>query len=253
MRFLLVLCLLILSGCGKQEKNFKKPKVSSFLNVAICSDYPPFAFSENDKLNGFDFVLASDIAKTMNKKITFHDVDFQSIFKLLKSNKVDMAISAISNSKERAKELDFSIPYHRSITVILSSFTKSIRRIEDLEEKVIGVQKGTTYEEYLKTTLKPSMKKLEILYREKYTDLIQAMEDGKCDAIITGYSEASEIQSNMPDAKIIPIEGTAVEYCIAFSKNSPLIELVNQEIEEMIASGYLRKLEERFFKKVVTK
>lgn len=254
MKLLTVLALLLFStGCDQHQSSHAQEKhVSDSLNVAICSDYQPFAYKQEKELTGFDVLLIKNIAQQMGKKIVFHNVNFQGVLDLVKNKQIDAGLSAISKTNARSKDMDFSNPYHRSVTVLVAPFASSIRKVEDLEGKVLGVEKGTTYEEYANSHLKKSREKLEIRALEKYSEIFELISNGKCDAILTGYSEASELQENMPDIKVIPIEGTEVEYCIALPKDSKLVGEINKHLDNMVTSGELRKLEEQFFKKVIT-
>lgn len=245
MRYLLVLCLLFLSACDQQPKQ-SNPNNTQLekINVAISSEYEPFAFVKDDKLTGFDVLLINNIFANLGTKVHFHDIAFQDIFKTLKAKKVDLAIAAISRNNVREKDVDFSVPYHRSITVVVTKLGSEISHFDDLKGKIVGVEKGTTYEEYLKE----NHNKTEVTSMEKFSDLLQALNDSKVEAIVTGYAEAYSIQANHPDIKIIPINGTEVQYSIAFPKGSPLVDVVNKQIEAMVVSGDLHALEKQFFK-----
>lgn len=246
MRYLVVLCLLFFNACDKQpqQSEQKSSHAIEAINVAISSEYEPFAFVKDDKLTGFDVLLINNICANLGTKVHFHDIAFQDIFKTLKAKKVDLAIAAISRNNVREKDVDFSIPYHRSITVVVTKLGSEVSHFDDLKGKIVGVEKGTTYEEYLKE----NHNKTEITSLEKFSDLLQALNDSKVEAIVTGYAEAYSIQTNHPDIKIIPIDGTEVQYCIAFPKGSPLIDIVNKQIKAMIADGGLHTLETQFFK-----
>jgi glutamine transport system substrate-binding protein len=246
MRFFALFSLIFLMGCeqNKTDNMSEKNSASDQISVAISSDYEPFAFIKDGNLTGFDVVFIDAIAKKFGKKPRFHDIAFQDILKTVKAAKVDLAIAAIARNNTREKDVDFSIPYHTSVTVLVVPLASSVSSMEDLKGKIIGVEKGTTYEEYLKE----HHNNTEITSLEKFSDLIQSMRDGKCGAILTGYAEAYSLQANMPDIKIIPIDGTAVQYCMAFPKGSALIKVVNEQIESMIANGDLHALEKQFFR-----
>ena len=248
MRFLALLSLLCLVGCDQSKtENADKKDSADNLRVAISSEYEPFAFIKDGKLTGFDVVFVNKIAERMAKKVRFHDIAFQDILKTVKAGKVDLAIAAISRHESREKDVDFSIPYHTSVTVLIVPLASSVSSMEDLKGKIIGVEKGTTYEEYLKERHNNT----EITSYEKFSDLVQSMRDGKCQAILTGYAEAYSLQNNSPDIKLIVIEGTQVQYCMAFPKGSPLCDVINQQIDAMIKSGELHDLEKQFFNQQV--
>ena len=133
------------------------------------------------------------------------------------------------------------------MTVVVVPFATSIRNLNDISNKTVGVESGTTYVNDLKTHFKD----VRILMRSKFSELLDALHEGKCQAIVTGYSEAYELQSINPDLKIIPIEETVITFSIALPKGSSLLEPINEKIRDMIKNGDIHKLESQFFKKMI--
>lgn len=249
MQYLIILLsLLFCIGCEKKssEQNAKQ-KGEAVLNIAVSSDYPPYIYNKEGKLEGFEIEVIKAIANDLKKTIHFHDIAFEGIIKTVAKEQVDGAISAIAKTSEREKEVDFSIPYHRSMTVVVVPFATAIRSVDDLHDKVIGVESGTTYE----SDMKQKFENVKLLVRTKFSELLEALHEGKCQAIVTGYSEAHELQGINPDFKIIPIEGTVVTFSIALPKKSPLLNAINGKLQDMIRNGDIRKLEEQFFKSVI--
>jgi len=248
MRYLsIILSFLLFVGCEKSPESNDKHKVDSVLNIAIASDYPPYIYSKDGKLAGFEIEIINAVAESLKKTIHFHDIAFEGILKTVKEKHVDGAISAIAKTPEREKEVDFTIPYHRSMTVVVVPFATSIRSLDDLSNKVVGVESGTTYE----SDMKIKFQNVKLLKRTKFSELLDALHEGKCQAIITGYSEAYELQSINPNLKIIPIEETVITFSIVLPKGSPLLEPINEKIHDMIRNGDMRKLETQFFKQII--
>jgi ABC-type amino acid transport substrate-binding protein len=244
MRYLnILLSFLFFVGCEKSpEKN-----TDSILNFAVSSDYPPYIYSEHGKLAGFEIEIINTIAGSLKKTVHFHDISFEGILRAVKQKQVDGAIAAIGKTPEREKDVDFTIPYHRSMTVVVVPFATSIRNLDDISNKTVGVESGTTYVNDLKTHFKD----VKLLMRSKFSELLDALHEGKCQAIVTGYSEAYELQSINPDLKIIPIEETVITFSIALPKGSSLLEPINEKIRDMIKNGDIHKLEAQFFKKII--
>jgi len=198
-------------------------------------------------LAGFEIEIINTIAGSLKKTVHFHDISFEEILRTVKQKQVDGAIAAIGKTPEREKDVDFTIPYHRSMTVVVVPFATSIRNLDDISNKTVGVESGTTYVNDLKTHFKD----VKLLMRSKFSELLDALHEGKCQAIVTGYSEAYELQSINPDLKIIPIEETVITFSIALPKGSSLLEPINEKIRDMIKNGDIHKLEAQFFKKII--
>lgn len=245
--FYIVLSLCLFLGCEKTSEENAQNKSDSIWNIAVSSDYPPYVYNKDNKLVGFEIEIINAVAKSLNKKIHFHDIAFEGLLKTVVQKQVDGAIAAIAKTPEREKDLDFTVPYHQSLTVIVVPFATSINKLEDINGKVIGAESGTTYEH----ELKDRNYNVQLLTRKKFSELLAALRDDKCDAIITGYSEAYELQNLNPNLKIIPIEDSIARFSIALPKGSPLLEPINKKLQEMIQNGDIHALERQFFKKFV--
>ena len=248
--FIILISFLLFTGC--EEKSSDKDiseKEKKILNIAVSSDYPPYIYTKNAKLAGFEIEIINAIAQSLKKTIHFHDIAFEGLIQTVAKKQVDGAISAIARTQEREKEVDFSIPYHRSMTVVVAPFASSIRSVDDLHDKVVGVETGTTYE----NDIKKKFKDIKLFSRTKFTELLDALHEGKCHAIVTGYSEAYELQNNTPHLEIIPIEGTVITFSIALPKGSTLLGPINDKLQSMIKNGEIHKLETQFLKKIIKK
>lgn len=243
----IILSFLLFIGCEKSSDKHPDNKNDSVLNIAVSSDYPPYIYSKDGKLGGFEIEIINAVAKNLNKTIYFHDIAFEGILKTVASKQIDGAIATIAKTSAREAEVDFTIPYHRSMTVVIVPFATSINSPEDLSGKIVGVETGTTYE----SDLKSQFKDVQLLTRTKFSELSDALLENKCQAIVTGYSEAYELQNINPNLKIIPIEGTEIMFSIALPKGSPLLIPINEKLQEMIRNGDMSTLETQFFKKVV--
>lgn len=249
--FSIILSFLLLIGCENKDNKVKGSDSEKTINVAVSSDYPPFVYGESGKLVGFEVELINAIAMKLQKVVKLHDIDFHGIIKAVAKKQVDCAIAAIGKTEERNKEVDFTMPYHRSMTVIVTSIGSGINSIKDLIGKSIGFETGTTYEKYFEDNAEKLFNGVNKLQRFKFSDLLEAMRQGKCQAILTGYSEGYELQNSNPDLKIIPIPETAISLAIALPKGSDLLQPINNVLEDMIKNGEIVKLEAQYFKKIV--
>jgi polar amino acid transport system substrate-binding protein len=101
---------------------------SGIVKFAMNSGAPPFSYSKDGKIVGYDIEIAATIAASLGKKLETIDMDFGAILPALISGKVDMAGGCISITEERAKSVLFSIPtYHAGVYVMVGD-NKIIRQ-----------------------------------------------------------------------------------------------------------------------------
>ncbi|MDU7885868.1 MAG: transporter substrate-binding domain-containing protein, partial [Clostridium perfringens] len=76
--------------------------------------YAPFGFKDKDsgKLAGFDIDIINAIANEEGIEADIQNLNFDALLPALQSNTIDIAISDMTISEERAKSVDFSKPYY---------------------------------------------------------------------------------------------------------------------------------------------
>lgn len=78
------------------------------LNVGIIVGYAPFAMLDDKaELEGFDISLAQEIAKRMGREIVFKDMSLSGLLIALEQNKIDLVLTGLSITAERAQKIAF--------------------------------------------------------------------------------------------------------------------------------------------------
>lgn len=236
----LFVCL-ALFGCKEKKENH--------LTIATSADYPPLEFFKDGEIVGMEIDLIRAIAKELNYSTTIKDMSFDSIIGALQTERVDLAISGISATSERKEKVDFAIPHHKTLSVMLVASSSSIEKASDLRGKNVGAQMGSTYEKMIKDEWQPTILNLTLRSLSKIPDLIQDFKSGRLDALVLGIAEAENIVKNHNDFKLISLPQTEAVYAIALPKNSPLTEKINAVIKKFEADGTLKKIQDKWTEK----
>ncbi len=238
--------ILTLSACKDEQK--VNPQV---LKIGMSVDYPPFEFYQDGKPVGFEVDVINEIGKLLKKDIQLMDLPFDGILASIKTGKIDLGCSAISATEERKKSVHFSKPYHVSTVVFLTAH-KDLKDLKAFENKKIGVQSGSIYENFLKEKQNQNSK-IQFQSLSKVPELLQNLKNKTIDAILLGQREAITIQKNFKNQGfrtfVHDVLESNNEYAIAMSKESPLIEKINQAIDELTASGKIEEIERKWFEK----
>ncbi len=88
------------------------------LHVAIFPALPPFSFICSGKPSGLEIDILTEWANRRNWQLEFLAMDFASQIPAVQTNKVDMAMGAISMTEERQKQVLFSEGYIDSHIVL---------------------------------------------------------------------------------------------------------------------------------------
>lgn len=100
--------------------SFPVPTMGVPLRVAVSAGREPFSFKDiSGQICGFDAELAYRIAAGLNRPVQFQEMQFPSLITSLQTGKADVIISLINVTSERARIVDFSIPYFESARVLL--------------------------------------------------------------------------------------------------------------------------------------
>lgn len=227
------LTMTLFAGCSAQSKD---------LVMATNAEFPPYEFREGDKIVGIDVDMAEEIAAKLGRKLVIEDIAFDSIIAAVQSGKADMGVAGMSVTEDRLLSVDFSDTYiTASQVIIVRKDNTDIQGPDDLVGKTIGVQLGTTGDIYAEDIEGATLERY-----NKGFEAVQALQQGKIDAVIIDNQPAAVFASQNSDVVVIDEPFTEEEYAIAVKKgNKELLDQINKAIAEMKESG---KLDEIFNK-----
>lgn len=226
-------------------------KESGKIRVATAPGYPPFEFvqAKNGKSEvlGADIDLAKKIAERLNLELEIKTMDFDALLPALQAGKADIVITGMTPNEKRKKAVDFSDIYFTGANsvIVKSDFDKEIKTSDDLKKFKVGLQKGSTQEEYVNNILKAENSKS----LTSVPDLITDLKNGNIDAILTNMTVAKINEKQNTGIKVIEdvdLKGTASEETAAIAikkgNNKRLISEINSLIKELKDSGEYEKI-----------
>ncbi len=216
------------------------------IRVATNATYPPFTYidKQSGQLVGFDINLMNLIAEKENLQVEFIIVSFKPLLEGMALGTYDAAISAISITEARQKDMLFSQPYFVSghvVTVFIDNNT--ITGKDSLVGKVVGVETGSTSAVDV-SQMKGVTAKYYVDFPEAFDDLMNS----KIDAVVSDSTIASLYVANYPDKlKIAGEPFTQENYGIAVAKNKPeLLAKINAGLAALKAEGTLDELTQKW-------
>jgi len=127
------------------------PAGAKILVIGVDSFVPPFIMQGgNGELYGYDISMMNSICKIMQRSCKFQPIKWIDLLPAVMSNQVDMAVSSITITPERAKQMNFSLPYGLSYSRFLTNTDTPVANpfaLSSLTGKRIGVYKRTIYED----------------------------------------------------------------------------------------------------------
>jgi len=220
------------------------------LILGTDATWPPWEWVRGNEIVGWDIDIAKEIAKALGVQLEVRDMRFAGLLEAVRNGDVDLALSAITWTSERERVLEFSMPYYlESVVVVTLAKRTDINRVEDLYGKTVGVQIGTTHEEWAAENLEKPGKAAVRRYDKVYPYMVEVLRRGDVDAIILDRSIATALVRKFPDLKIsFEIPGTAGYISVAMPKCAQDLKLVvDQVIENLMQTGKLDEIFQRNF------
>src|SRR3979490_2441165 len=115
------------------------------VRIAIDTAIPPFGMTD-DKLQptGSDVDTAQLLARDLGVALEIVTTTGPTRIPMLQTDKADLVVSTLSITPDRAKVIDFSIPYADHPSVVASLSTVPLKEMSDLAGKKVAVVRGTT-------------------------------------------------------------------------------------------------------------
>nr|WP_306267810.1 transporter substrate-binding domain-containing protein [Pararhizobium sp. IMCC3301] len=214
--------------------------------IGIQGDNPPFGFLDSTgKNDGYDADLARLFAKHLGVDLELVVVTNQNRIAGLQTGKVDALFATLGISAERAKSLQYSIPYAEDSMPVIAPIGTSIASFKDLEGLTVGVPKGSTQE----NTLPNVAAGANMLSFDDDSSTIQALLSGQVDAIGTTQFAIGRIEETSPgkfEEKIVLATNYKGVGTILGDKE--INATVNAFLEGLKADGTIEELYQKWFK-----
>ena len=221
--------------CAAETDALAKIKKRGYVRVGVFSDKPPFGYVDKEGKNqGYDIYFAKRIAKDLlgdESKVKFELVEAASRVEVLVSDKVDITLANFTKTPERARVVDFALPYMKVSLGVVSPNGAVIKSVDELKGKKLIVNKGTTADAYF-TKNHPD---IELVKYDQNTETFAALVDKRGVALAHDNALLFAWAKENPGFTVgiealgeIDVIAPAVK-----KRNKTLLEWLNNEIIEL--------------------
>lgn len=217
------------------------------LTVGMELAYPPFEMADKSgNPCGISVDLANALASALNKKLEILNLPFDGLIPSLKTGKIDLIISSMTATPERAKSISFSNPYLETGLCLLVKNNSAISNALDLNTPsiTIAVKQGTTGHLFASKSL-PSAK---LLVLDRESACVMEVIQGKANAFI--YDQMSILkhwQQNRETTRALLNPFQKESWAIGVKKeNYRLLEEVNAFLLQFQKEGGFDSLSEKW-------
>jgi polar amino acid transport system substrate-binding protein len=232
-----------------------KPRTELVVGMELA--YPPFEMVDKaGNPSGVSVDLAHALGEYLHRPVVIQNIRFDGLIPELNIGRIDLIISSMTATPERAEAVDFSDPYLKTGLCLLVRANSDIQTIQDADKPghTVAVKKGTTGHLYAKQNIRNA----QLLVLDKEAACVLELTQGKADAFL--YDQMSTYQNwrNNPQttrAVLAPFQQES--WAIGIRKgNTALREEVNKFLAdfrekkgfETLGDRYLSEQKEAFKK-----
>lgn len=214
------------------------------LIMATNAQFPPYELvSDGEGFNGtgfegIDVEIASAIADKLGLELQIDDMDFDSALLAVQNNTADVMLAGLSYSEERDEVVDFTDSYATGVQVVIVKEGSDVT-MDNLGEKMIGTQRGTTGYIYASDTPENGgYGEDHVLAYDNGATAVQALMNGQIDAVIIDEAPAKEFVAANEGLTILPGNWVEEQYCAAVDEgNTALQNAINTALNELMDDG----------------
>lgn len=255
------------SGAGTQTATGDKAPLFSALpkkfqnskKIAVGSDiaYAPMEYYDTNGTTvlGLDKDITDAMSKQLGVVFEWNNATFDGLITQLKSGRIDMAMSGMSDTKERQQEIDF-VDYYQAGAMMLvqKGNPEGLKTMADLCGKTVAVQRGTTQEGYAqvqsKTCETEGEKPINLLSFDRETEAMLQVKSGRADSGMQDYPVAAYNARTSGKGNDFEVAGEQIQtgpLGIGINKdNSQLRDALAKAMQTIIDDGTYAKLLQKY-------
>ncbi|MBQ2968346.1 MAG: transporter substrate-binding domain-containing protein [Clostridia bacterium] len=252
MKKLLVLALaaimmLGLVACGGNEELTDTARIEENGKMLIgYTIYEPMNYMEDGKLTGFDTEFAEAVCEKLGVEAEFIEINWDTKFVTLDSNKIDCIWNGMTISDEVKKNCAVSKAYVKNAQVVVmkEDMLEQYKDAESMKDLKFAAEAGSAGE----TAIKENGLDANYAPVALQSDALLAVAGGQADACVIDITMAKSMTADGTSYEDMgyAVELTSEEYGIGFRSDSDLTAKVDGIIDELKADGTLDALAEKY-------
>jgi polar amino acid transport system substrate-binding protein len=212
-------------------------------------NYPPFETVDTQgKPAGISVEMAEALGKFLQRNVEIQNLPFDGLIPALKTGKIDLIISSMTETPQRAQSIDFSEPYLRAGLCLLVNTRAGISSIDQVDRPgvSVAVKQGTTGQLYAQSHFRQAR----VLLLDKEDACVLEVVQGKAQAFLYDQMSVFKHWQQHPDATTAVLQPFQREaWAIGIRKgNDALKRQVNAFLSSFRAQGRFERLGDKYLK-----
>lgn len=212
------------------------------VKIGVLSGVPIYGTVDaNGNPAGYDIDVARLLAGYLGVKAELIPLVPPARIPALQAGKIDFLVATLAATPERAKAVMFTSPYSAFQMVIVSGKSSTLGKLENLNGKRVGVNRGSSQETALTRANIPG---LQIVRFQDDATVVQALLAQQIDAAAIPDGVAKDVIKQQPEVDM------AIKFTFFHQPNAMAVRLeendmrdwLNKAIVKMTGSGELNKI-----------
>lgn len=193
---------------------------------------------------GIDMEVGAAIAEKLGLELQIEDMGFDAALLAVQNGQSDIAMAGITVDADRLEVMDFTDTYATGVQVVIVKEGSDVT-LDNLGEKMIGTQMGTTGFQYCTGDYGED----HVIGYETGAVAVQALVNGQIDAVVIDNLPAQSYVEANEGLTILDTEYAVEDYAIGLAKgNTALLEAINAAMAELKADGTFQAIVDKYIK-----
>jgi polar amino acid transport system substrate-binding protein len=212
----------------------------------------PWEINDPSTGEGFESAVAYAVAERMGfgpDQVVWVEVPFAQSFKPGPKD-FDFDINQISYVPRRDQAVDFSDSYYdvnQALVAVGGTPIADATTLAELQGYTLGAPVGTTSFDYIESNIQPTE---DPAVYDTLNDAVRALENGQVDGVVVDLPTAFFVTAvQIEDGAIVgqfPTVGAQEYFGMVFAEGNPLVECVNEALDELKADGTLAAIQQEW-------
>ena len=213
------------------------------LTMATNAAFPPYEMVADDgSFEGIDVEVAGAIAEKLGLELVVDDMDFDAALLAVQQNKSDIVMAGVTVTEDRQLVMNFSDSYATGVQVVIVKEGSDVT-LDNLGEKMIGTQRGTTGYIYTSDDYGDD----HVTAYDNGASAVQALINGQVDCVVIDSAPAEAFVAANAGLTILDTEYVTESYAIGVNKdNTALLDAINQALAELTADGTVQSIVDKY-------
>ncbi len=244
---LLLLGLLVLAGCQKEQNAWDHVQESGVLRVGLDPTYPPFESLVGEDVDGIDVDLTRAIAQQLGLTVEYVYFGYDGLYDALATQQVDILASALVIAPDKLRDFEYSQSYFNAGQVFVSPIEAPISTPDDLEDKDLAVELGAQgHVEALGWQRR--YERLDILPYHSADEAIISVVNKEADGAVVDQVSARLFAGLEVDSLIVSDPVTDEPYSLVVNTGEDeLLEAIDGAMEDLEGTGEIQAILDRWF------